>query len=166
MQSRFSLHLCQGSCLPCAPKRCSLSAAAGSPAHPLTRSRISSSHIASRQTQSASPGSGSRRPHLLPPNVRYPPHLLPCRLGSGRPYSTAKHSICAPMPTRHPHGQPSLAMSPLLATPQDMPSHANTIHSGPMAQWRQSDSVLLRVRTPGFSRPHHSLGPIPKILPR
>lgn len=87
MQSRFSLHLCQGSCLPCAPLHFLLPAAAAaavvSPARLLTRSPAGT-YISSSKTRAdrPSPGSGSRRPPLLPPNVRYSPHLLPCRLGS------------------------------------------------------------------------------------
>lgn len=43
-----------------------------------------------------SPGSRRRRRPSHPLDVLFSPHLLPCCLDSGRPYSIAKHSIYAP----------------------------------------------------------------------
>lgn len=85
-----------------------------------------------------SPGSRRRRPSPSTPDVlssSSPPPLLP---GLWAPVFNRQAFNYAPMPTRHLHGQPLSTIAPLLATRQDMPSHAmpcHACHSGPMAQW-------------------------------
>lgn len=124
MQSRFSLHLCQGSCLPCAPLHFLLPAAAGSPAHLLTRSSAGTSAPAKREQTdpvlvlvlvvhifcplmcatrlTSSPAAWALGARIQPPSIQ---SVLPCRhvipkanhLWLCHPCSR-HHKTCHPMP--------------------------------------------------------------------
>lgn len=120
MQSRFSLHSFQGSCLPCAPLLVlalvlvllllahSTSAPAKQPDPVLVL-------VVGLLPLTCSPGLA------LPPAAR----ALGARIQSPSSQSAL------PMPTRHPYGQPFFTIPPLLATRRDMPSHAMPCHAMP-----------------------------------
>lgn len=155
MQSRFSPHLFQGSCLPYAPPLCVFLALL------LARAQhISTSKTQNKQTQAAD--------RVLVLVLLASPPPFPAAWALGARIQSPRIQICAPMPTRHPPW-PTIINRPTLARDAGhaMPYHTIPCHphSGPMAQWRQSVSELLRVKSQA-SRGHTiRLGHFQKYYP-